>query len=216
MKYLIILFVIILFIVTIFLIVMEVRTKCDYASICMVILTLGLVFTAIYGFYITNNATRLQTSMDFCLNTYQMFQSEEYVERENIIRDGLCERGENYCAIEEIDNDTLRNAVYEYCEIMNGIGVLVMEHMINTETVISYLGANTLMSYRLIKPYLDRTRQNRVAKIPEQLPDDEKEMIKRAQLMTFAHFELLVMEMKRQAPKLLEDFRNRLDDANKR
>lgn len=178
---------------------------------CMDFLTLCLVITAVYGFVVTNYTTRMQTSMDFCLSTYQMFQSKEFVEKERFICKELYERGDNYCAIEEIDNDTLRDAVYEYCEIMNGVGVLVFKHMIDADAIVSYLGANTLMTFQYIKPYLDLTREARYHdNVLMGLPEYERELIRNARPLTFAHFELLAMEIEKQAPKLTHKFEKKL------
>lgn len=183
---------------------------------CIAILTLCLVITAVQGFKVTNESTRMQTSMDFCLSTYSMFQSKEFVQKERFICSGLLQRGDNYCAIEEIDNDTLRDAVYEYCEIMNGVGVLVYKHMIEPDVVVAYLGANTLMTFQLIKPYLDLTRKARYENVPMELPEYERELIQKAQSLTFAHFELLALEIKHQAPDLIDEYEKELQVQNKR
>ena len=182
----------------------------------MAALTFCLVITAVHGFYVNNETTRLQTSMDFCLSTYSMFQSKEFVEKERFIYKGLLQRGDNYCAIEEIDNDTLRDAVYEYCEIMNGVGVLVYKHMIDPDVVVAYLGANTLMTFQLIKPYLDLTRKARCENVPMELPEYERELIRKAQPLTFAHFELLALEIKCQAPDLIDEYEKELQVQNKK
>lgn len=194
--------------------VFEVRQKQSYGC-SMVLLTIGLIITATYGFYVTSETTRLQTSMDFCLSTYKMFQSKEFIEREKFVCEGLRQRGENYCAIEEIDNDTLREAVYEYCEIMNGVGVLVLEYMVNTDVVVSYLGANTLTTFLLIEPYLNLTREARYNNVPKELPEYERELIQQAQPLTFAHFELLAVEIRGQAPELIDKFKKQLQLHNK-
>lgn len=193
----------------------EIRNGQRYG--CTAILTLCLVVTAIQGFRVTNQTTRIQTSMDFCLSTYQMFQSKEFVEKERYICKELCKRGENYCAIEDIDNDTLRDAVYEYCEIMNGVGVLVMEHMINPDIVVAYLGANTLMAFQYIKPYMDLTREARYHDdVLMGLPEYERKLIRDARPLTFAHFELLAMEIKKQAPNLINKFGKQIQIQNKK
>lgn len=183
----------------------------NHRSGCVAILTFCLVITAVYGFYVTSRSTRMQTSMDFCLSTYQMFQSKEFVEKERFICKELKGRGDNYCAIEEIDNDTLRDAVYEYCEIMNGVGVLVLEHMINTDVVVTYLGANTLTAFQYIKPYLDLTRETKCCDdVLMGLPKYERELIRDARPLTFAHFELLAMKIEKKAPKLTRKFEKKL------
>lgn len=184
---------------------------------CIDFLTFCLVLAAICGFLVTNYSTRMQTSMDFCLSTYQMFQSKEFVEKERFICKELKDRGDNYCAIEDIDNDTLRDAVYEYCEIMNGVGVLVQKEMIDAEVVVSYLGANTLMAFQYIKPYLDLTRD---AKYHDDVlmgvPEYERELIRNSRPLTFAHFELLAMEIEKQAPKLTQKYERKLRNKKKK
>ncbi len=195
--------------------VLEFRNKQNYE--CVAILTLCLVLTAVYGFYVTSRSTRMQTSMDFCLSTYQMFQSKEFVEKERFICKELKDRGDNYCAIEDIDNDILRDAVYEYCETMNGVGVLVLEHMIDAEVVVSYLGANTLMAFQYIKPYLDLTREAKYRDdVLMGVPEHEREQIRNARPLTFAHFELLAMEIEKQAPKLTNKYERKLRNKKKK
>jgi hypothetical protein len=146
-----------------------------------------------------------------------MFQSKEFVEKERFICKELKDRGDNYCAIEDIDNDTLRDAVYEYCEIMNGVGVLVQKEMIDAEVVVSYLGANTLMAFQYIKPYLDLTRD---AKYHDDVlmgvPEYERELIRNSRPLTFAHFELLAMEIEKQAPKLTQKYERKLRNKKKK
>lgn len=195
--------------------ILEFRYKQNYG--CVAILTLCLVLTAVYGFYVTSRSTRLQTSMDFCLSTYQMFQSKEFVDKERFICKELKDRGDNYCAIEEIGNDTLRDAVYEYCEIMNGVGVLVLEHMIDAEVVVSYLGANTLMAFQYIKPYLDLTRETKYRDdVLLGVSEHERELIRNARPLTFVHFELLAMEIEKQAPKLTHKYERKLRNKKKK
>lgn len=200
----------------IFISIKEYYESHSYKTLCISVPTFGLVVTAIYGFYVTSESTRTQTSMDFCLSMFKTFQSKEYIERERLIWKGLEERGNNYCAIEDIEDSILRNEIYEYCEILNGVGVLVLEHMINTDMVVAYLGTNTLKTYSLIEPYLDMTRKARCDSIPEMLPIAEKVMITEAETMAFAYFELLVLEMKRQAPIVLVNFQHKLKVAQKK
>ena len=188
----------------------------NYGAMGTSIVTFGLIVTAVYGFYVTNKNTHLQTSMDFCLSMFQTFQSEEYIQREQLIWKGLEERGDNYCAIEEIEDTALQHAVYEYCELMNGVGVLVLGHMIDPDIVVAYLGANTLKTYCYIKPYLDRTRQSRVARVSSSLPKVEMGLIREAETMSFAHFELLVLEIKKEAPKTLRHYEKELEKARKK
>ena len=185
----------------------------NYANICTALCTYGLVITAIYGFYSNKEAIRMQTSTDFCMKIYNILQSKEYVERECLIWERLENEEYEVCSIDEIKDVELREAVEKYCEVLNGIGVFIVEHMIRPDIVVAYIGANTLHTFLLIKPYLEKYRQKRYNIIAESLPSKEKKYIKDAQLLVFAHFELLAMEIYRQAPHLIRKYQRLLDKA---
>lgn len=119
------------------------------------------------------------------------------------------------CAIDKIEDKELRDAVEKYCEVLNGIGVFVVEHMIKPDIVVAYIGANTLHTYLLIKPYLEKYRQKRRNDISDVLPSKEKDYIKDAELLVFAHFELLALEIYRQAPHLINKYQELLHKAHR-
>lgn len=196
----------------------EFQGQPNYANICTALCTYGLVITAIYGFYSNKEAIRMQTSTDFCMKIYDVLQSEEYVKRECLIWERLESRENEVCSIDEIKDVQLREAVEKYCEVLNGIGVFIVEHMIKPDIVVAYIGANTLHTFLLIKPYLEKYRQKRYNILAESLPYKEKKYIKDAQLLVFAHFELLAMEISRQAPHLIRKYGKLLhkDPVNKR
>ena len=86
--------------------------------------------------------------------------------------------------------------------------------MINPEIVVAYIGANTLHTYLLIKPYLEEYRKKRRSGISDALPSKEKNYIKDAELLVFAHFELLALEISHQAPHLIHKYQRLLCKAN--
>ena len=195
------------------LLVCEFKEEPNYANICTALCTYGLVITAIYGFHSNKEAIRMQTSTEFCMKIYSILQSEEYVSRENLIWERLENTENEICAIDEIKDEELRNAVEKYCEILNGIGVFIVEQMINPDIVLAYIGANTLHTFILIKPYLEKSRQKRYNNISDTLPITEKNYIKDAQLLVFAHFELLALEIENHAPYLIRKYQKLLHNA---
>lgn len=196
------------------LLVAEFNSVPNYANICTAVCTFGLVITAIYGFYSNKEAIRMQTSTEFCMKIYNLLQSDEYVERKHLIWEKLENNNTVACPIDEIKDKQLREAIIKYCEILNGIGVFIVEHMINPEIVIAYIGANTLHTFLLIKPYLEKTRQKRYNSISDTLQSKQKQYIRNAQLLVGAHFELLALEIYRQAPYLIRKYNRMLHLAN--
>ena len=130
-QYLIIMSVwLLLIIIIIIFLFFEFQSNPSYANICTALCTYGLVITAIYGFYSNKEAIRMQTSTDFCMKIYNILQSEEYVKRECLIWERLESQEHEVCSIDEIKDEELRRAVEKYCEVLNGIGVFIVEHMI--------------------------------------------------------------------------------------
>jgi hypothetical protein len=196
------------------LLVYEFNGEPNYANICTAICTYGLVITAIYGFHSNKEAIRMQTSTDFCVKIYNILQSDEFVKREQLIWERLENQENEVCAIDEVKDEELREAMIKYGAILNGIGVFIVERMINPDIVLAYIGANTLHTFMLIKPYLEKSRQKRYDSISDTLPLKEKKYIKEAQLLIFAHFELLALEIEKQAPYLIQKYQKLLQRAN--
>ena len=134
----------------------------NYANIRTALCTYGLVITAIYGFHSNREAIRMQTSTVFCMQIYKILQSEEYVKRECLIWERLEYQKYEACSIDEIKDMELRESVEKYCEVLNGIGVFIVEYMIKPDVVVAYIGANTLHTFLLIKPYLEKYRKKSI------------------------------------------------------
>ena len=182
-------------------------------DILEIVISFGLLCTAIYGFYVTNETTRLQTSMDFCSTIFPTLQSEEFISREYYLMRELSKRGDNVCPIEQIDNDTLKQEIYVYCEYMNGIGIMAHEHMINHSVIIPYIGVNSILIYRRLKPYLHLTRQMRADYVDSSLSEEENAKIQKAASLYFVHYELLVLEMERQGASWTRRLKAKLNRA---
>ena len=171
----------------------------------------GILVAAIVGFCVTKHATHLQTSMQFCSSIYPVLQSPEFVNREQYILRELNNRGDDICAIEDIKNDTLRNEIYAYCEYLNGIGIMIYEHMINSSVVIPYIGVNTIYIYRKLKPYLYITRLKRSCYSSQELSAEENKKIQKAASLYFVHYELLALEMDKRGEEWTEKLQSALD-----
>lgn len=206
--------IIVLFIVFLYL---EFQNSPNYGSICTAIATLGLVLTAIYGFYSNREAVRLQTSLEFCFKVYKVFQSEEFKKRERRIQNGLmCHQGQP-CAIEELKDNDLIQDIHLYCGYLDGIGVLVMEHLIRPEVIISYAGVGVLKTFYLLKPFLEISRKSRKKKAKEdKTRSDIDPIIAQSVSLYYANLELLALEMQRRGPKLIAEFNSKLLKARKK
>lgn len=180
-------------------------------KIVEILISLAIFVAAIIGFSVNEQTTRLQTSMEFCSTIYPILQSQEFVEREHFLKRELSKLGNEICPIEDIENDSLKHEIYAYCECLNGIGIMIHEHMINHNVIIPYIGVNTIYIYRKLKPYLYMTRQERVLYVSPELSDMENKKIQRAASLYFVHYELLVLEMERQGEKWTEDLQSELD-----
>lgn len=188
----------------------------DHLELCMALLSLGLVVTAIYGFYKINKTTRLQTSIDFCLKVYPYLQSKEFVQQEQYLIEELNKRNEEaICAIEDIKDEKLKQEILKYCEYMDGLGIIVYEHMINYNVIIPYIGVNTILIYRKLIPYLNRTREARARRSLDMLTIEENEKIQQAASLYFIHYELLALEIERQGPEWTKRFQNELKTIRK-
>ena len=170
-----------------------------------------ILFAAIIGFVVTIRATRTQTSMEFFSTVYPILQSQEFRDREQYLLRELSKEGHKICAIEDIENEILRQEIYTYCECMNGIGILVQEHMIKDGVIIPYIGVNSIYIYRKIKPYLYMTRQKRALQISPELSANENKKIQNAAELYYVHYELLVLEMEKQGEKWTKEFKGKLN-----
>ena len=193
---------------------LEFQSKPNYGSICTAIATLGLVLTAIFGFYSNREAMRLQTSLEFCFKVYTVFQSKEFKERERRIQNNLKLYIEQPCAIEDLPEASLKQDIYNYCGYLDGIGVLVMEHLIRPEVVLSYAGVGVLRTFSLLKPFLELSRKSRAetAKASKKNSDIDS-IISKSVSLYYANFELLALEMQRRGPKLIIEFNTKLQKA---
>jgi len=196
---------------------LEIRNNPNYGSICTAIATLGLVLTAIYGFYSNREAVRLQTSLEFCFKVFNVFQSKDFKERERRIQTGLIRHQAHPCAIEELTEESLKKDIYDYCGYLDGIGVLVMEHLIRPEIVMSYTGLGVLKTFFLLKPFLELSRKKRSKKAKEHKePSDIHSIITEGVSLHYANFELLALEMQRRGPTLIKDYDKKLRKARKK
>lgn len=174
--------------------------------------TVGLFIAAAYGFHVNRKVVRLQTSMDFCAMIYPVLQSEEFVAREQYLIYTLTERRKEKpaCSIYKIDNDTLRCEILRYCECLNGIGLLLYEHMINADVIIPYIGTKSTVLYELIRPYLDITRHEMAEIQYDFFSLSQNEKIQNAAALYFVHYELLALQMRDEGPKVTKDFNKQL------
>ena len=196
---------------------LEFQNNPNYGSICTAIATLGLVLAAVYGFYSNREIVRLQTSLEFCFKVYNVFQSKAFKERERRIQDGLMLYREHPCTIEDLPDEKLKKDIYNYCGYLDGIGVLVMEHLIRPEIVLSYAGVGILKTFYLLKPFLELSRKNRAEKSKNDiLQGDIDFIITEAVSLYYANFELLALEMRRRGTNLTTDFKRKLHKARKK
>ena len=182
------------------------------ANAITAIATVGLVFVAAHEFRVNREIVRMQTSMDFCTMIYPILQSDEFVVREQYLINSLSERRKvsPACSIYKIEDEILRSELLKYCECMNGIGLLLHEHMINADVIVPYIGTKSTILYELIRPYLDITRQE-MAEIQYDFFDLlENEKIQKAAALYFVHYELLALKMREEGPIITKEFKNQL------
>lgn len=182
------------------------------SNLITAIATIGLVCAAALGFYDNHFVARIQTSMDFCTLIYPILQSEEFIEREQYLISTLCERQSKQapCSIDELSNDTLRREIIRYCECLNGIGILLHEHMISSDVIVPYIGTKTTILYELLRPYLNLTRKKMSAKAFECFDVDDNHKIQNAAALYFVHYELLALEMRTDGPKICKQLHRQL------
>lgn len=194
-----------------------------YEIVCMVsgivttMATIGLVVVAIYGFRVNREVVRRQTSMDFCALVYPMLQSQEFVQREQYLISILSEMRDSKqpCSFFEMEDDHLRYEIISYCECLNGIGLLLHEHMIDDGVIVPYIGTKTTILYELIRPYLDQTRLEMAARQYGFFDSSQNKKIQNAAALYFVHYELLALKMRKEGPGVTETFDKQLKESRK-
>lgn len=188
------------------------------ANLITAIATIGLVLVAAYGFRVNREVTRMQTSMDFYTMIYPILQSDEFTIREQYLIYSLSQRRniKPACSIYKIEDEQLRRELIKYCECMNGIGVLMHEHMINSDVIVPYIGTKSTILYELIRPYLDITRQE-MAEIHYDFFDlSQNEKIQKASALYLVHYELLALTMREEGPNITNKFEKKLIESRQK
>lgn len=145
-KILVIIVLIIILVASVVCTVIEVIDNPDYGNLSAAITTIGLLITAVYGFRSNREAIRLQTSMQFSADVYKRLHSELFKRTERNIQiklSSLQARG-IICAIEDLEDEDLKQDIKRYCGYMDGIGILVTEHLIEPEVILYNAGVGLL------------------------------------------------------------------------
>ena len=188
------------------------RSINKFANLIAAIATLILVLVAVHEFRVSRDVVRMQTSMDFCTMIYPILQSEDFVMCEQYLIKSLTKRRkvEPACSMFKIEDETLRSELLKYCECMNGIGLLLHEHMIDANVIVPYIGTKSTILYELIRPYLDITRQELAVTQYDFFDSSQNEKIQRAAALYFVHYELLALKMREEGPNITKDFQKQL------
>lgn len=187
-----------------------------FLTVCSSLSSMGLLCAAVYGFRSARGATRLQTSLEFSFVVYKELHKKSFKERERFIQNKLSTYKGEVCAIDDIEDQTLRGEIHKYCGYMDGIGILVMEHLIKPEIILYNTGVGLLRTYCLLKPFLDASRQKRYEMATHDINDGEVDkIISNSVRLYYAHFELLALEMLRQGPKLIKIINAKLKRAQR-
>lgn len=188
------------------------RSINKFANLIAAIATLILVLVAVHEFRVSREVVRMQTSMDFCTMIYPILQSEDFVMCEQYLIKSLTKRRkvEPACSMFKIEDETLRSELLKYCECMNGIGLLLHEHMIDANVIVPYIGTKSTILYELIRPYLDITRQELAVTQYDFFDSSQNEKIQRAAALYFVHYELLALKMREEGPNITKDFQKQL------
>lgn len=190
---------------------------CMIGSLITAAATIGLIIVAIYGFRVNREVVRRQTSMDFCALVYPILQSEEFVHREQYLISTLSEMWETTqpCSFFEIEDDRLRYEIICYCECLNGIGLLLHEHMIDDGVIVPYIGTKTTILYELVRPYLEQTRYKMASQQYGFFDPSQNEKIQSAAALYFVHYELLALKMRKEGPRVTRNFNKQLQKSRK-
>ena len=191
----------------------------DFVDMCMALSTMGLVCTAVYGFHSNREAIRLQTSMQFSLDVHKTLHSVPFKKRERSIQAKLSSLQSKgiVCPIEDLDDDDLKRDIREYCGYMDGIGILVMEHLMKPEVILYNAGVGLLRTYYLLKPFLEKSRQQRSEKATHDIDNKSVDnIIENSVGLYYAHFELLALEMHQRGPSLIRYIKQKITRAKKK
>lgn len=193
-------------------------TKPNYLGISTTLMTLCLVITAVNGFYSNREAIRLQTSMTFSSEIFKMVRSDRFKKMERDIQKGISVLKDKgiVCPIDDIEDDNLKKDIHKYCGYMDGIGILVMEHLINPEVFLYKAGVGTLRTYFLLEPYIEATRMHRKDHVESNLKDDKANKIISGSVgFYYAHFELLALELRRSGFHFINEIDKKLNRSRK-
>lgn len=199
-------------------VIVVINNKPDYGNLSAAIATIGLLITAVYGFRSNREAIRLQTSMQFSTDVYKKLHSELFKRTERNIQIKLSSlRAKGIiCAIEDLEDEDLKQDIKRYCGYMDGIGILVTEHLIKPEVILYNAGVGLLRTFFLLKPYLDKSRKKRRENASHDISDKNVDyVICNAVELHYANMELLALEMRRRGPLLIKEFKKKLKQANK-
>lgn len=190
---------------------------CNYLSVVWsaitAVATILLFVAALIGFKKSRSVARMQASLEFCARMHEQFQKDDFKQLENLIRDGLAKQ-ETVCAISGLPRD-LHKAIDTYCGYIDNVGVLTKNHIIEPDIVIAYYGAEILLNYDLIKPYLDLERELGPEKMNKfDIPQHDSRLIKNALHLKYAHFELLALQIRKEGPHIIKHFEKKLKKQN--
>ena len=156
--------------------------------------------------------------MEYSFDIYKTISSDEFKKREHNIQKGLSALREQgvVCAIDDIKDDDLKKDIHKYCGYMDGVGILVMEHMINPEVFFYKAGLGLLRTFFLLKPYLEITRLKRKTYATHDIEDVlVDQLIGNSVQLYYAHLELLALELRRQGGNMIQEIDDKLEKARK-
>ena len=85
---------------------------------------------------------------------------------------------------------------------------MVIHNIVDDEPIIAYKGVGILYFYELLKPYIEISRDELHMQVVknENLPKDTKEILEKATLLNYAHYQLFVQQIKIKSLNLIREF----------
>lgn len=161
----------------------------------------------IISFDESQKSTRKANTLSVCIDIFKELRSYDFLSYEKIILKKLPKETE-VKKISKIEDPELRYAIKSYLNIINNISAMVIHNIVDDEPIIAYKGVGILYFYELLKPYIEISRDELHMQVVknENLPKDTKEILEKATLLNYAHYQLFVQQIKIKSLNLIREF----------
>lgn len=166
--------------------------------------------TLAFSIYQTKYTTKKTNSLTICTNILLELRSDKFIQTKTKVQTDLPKELGRGLSIRDIQDESLKKAVSEYCHIMNNIGVLVVHNLIDEDVIMSYYGTEILFMYNLLMPFIEKNREQLQDSMENVIFLKNKEydrtLISSALKYEYAHFEILAKKVRSNGQDIINQF----------